>query len=108
MLGHIIDTERVMCYRMLCFSRNEVQSMPGFDQDVYVKAGRFNEKSLEQILDFYNSTREATLSLFKMMSPEDTLKTGMANNRELSVRALGYLAAGHELHHIGFIKDRYL
>src|SRR5690242_13258264 len=45
-IGHINDGERVFSYRALRFSRNDLESLRGFDQDVYVAASNFSERTL--------------------------------------------------------------
>jgi len=106
-LGHMADTERVFAFRALAFSREAVE-LPGFDQDVYMEKASFNERSLEDIADEFKTIRESSLYLFRSMSEEQSTQKGIASGNPVSVRALAYMIAGHELHHIKILKERYL
>lgn len=107
-LGHLMDTERVFVYRALCISRNEQQSLPGFDEKVYVSAADFDDRSIESLLDEYRAVRQATIAFFRGLGGEDWVKRGTANDATISVRALAHIIAGHEMHHHQIIRERYL
>jgi hypothetical protein len=107
-LGHMIDTERIMCYRALCISRKEKQSLPGFEQDDYVKESNFRDRTITNLLDDYRISRKSTISLFKNFTEEMLNQKGMANHKEISVLALLYIIAGHEMHHLKILKEKYL
>lgn len=106
-IGHLIDTERVMAYRAMCISRGDQTSLPGFDQDTYVDHGHFSERSLQNLSAEYDAQRNANISLFNGLTEEQILQTGKANGVTVSVRALAHIIAGHELHHINILKERY-
>jgi uncharacterized damage-inducible protein DinB len=106
-LGHMADTERIFCYRALAFSREAIE-LPGFDQDVYMKNTTFNSRSLEDLATEFKTVRESSLYLFKSMTDEQTTQKGTASGNPVSVRALAYMIAGHEMHHIKILKERYL
>lgn len=107
-LVHIIDDERIYAYRALRIGRGDTTPLPGFEQDEYVPYSRANERSMSGILQEYAAVRKATLSLFENFSGEDLLRRGIANSYPVSVRALLYHLAGHELHHLQIIRERYL
>ena len=107
-LVHIIDDERIYAYRALCFARNERTPLPGFEQDDYITFSNANERSLENILQEYEAVRKATIALYEGLDDAALLRSGIANNNRVTVRALGYHIAGHELHHMNIIKERYL
>ena len=107
-LGHMIDTERIMCYRALCISRKEKQSLPGFEQDDYVKESNFRDRTITNLLDDYRISRKSTISLFKNFTEEMLNQKGMANHKEISVLALLYIIAGHEMHHLKILKEKYI
>lgn len=106
-IGHMIDAERTFAYRALAFSRGQAE-LPGFEENTYVELSNSNSRTLISLADEFKAVREANLYLYRSLTPEQLLLTGLANGSIISVRALLYIAAGHELHHIGLIKDRYL
>ncbi len=107
-LLHVIDAERVFSYRALRFARKDTTPVQGFDQDDYVKPSKAYSRSLDSLLDEYQSVREATISLFKSMDNEMLASIGVASGSELSARAAGFIVAGHDRSHINIIKERYL
>ena len=108
LIQHIIDTERVFCYRALSFARNDQTSLPGFDQDVFVDNAAANNRDYYDLLDEMKVLRKSSIQLFKSFSKEALLRIGVASNNKMSVRALGYLFSGHQIHHINIVKERYL
>jgi DinB superfamily len=107
-LGHIVDTERIMSYRALCISRKEKQSLPGFEQDDYVKESNFKDRSMTNLLEDYRAVRKCTISLFKNFTEEMYNQEGVANDKNITVLALLYIIAGHELHHLKILKEKYI
>lgn len=107
-LVHIIDDERIYAYRALRFARNDNTELPGFEQDDYALYSKANERSIENIFEEYKAVRESTIALFNGLPDEAFLRMGTANNNKATVRALAYHIAGHELHHINIIKEKYL
>lgn len=106
-LGHIIDTERIFTYRALRAARRDRTPMEGFEQDDYVRDGSFGQRTLKSLLDEYQSVRPATLTLFRSFSGDTWTARSIANQHEISVRALAFMTAGHELHHIKILRERY-
>ncbi len=106
-VGHMIDAERTFAYRILAFSRGQ-QELPGFEENEYVEKSTFNNRTIADLAEEFKLVREANLFLFRSLTPQQLLSTGIANSNIISVRALLYIAAGHEMHHINLIKERYL
>jgi hypothetical protein len=107
-LVHVIDAERIFSYRALRFARNDTTALPGFEQDAYVPYSLANERSIEDILEEFTAVRMATIALFTSFTEEAFTRFGPCSTYNLSVRAAAYIIAGHELHHIGSIKQNYL
>lgn len=107
-LLHLIDTERIFNYRALCIARGDTTEFPGYEQDEYVPPSKANARSLSSLLAEYSTVRKATISLFSNLKEEDLKQLGKASNSPLSVRAAGFITAGHEKHHEQIIKERYL
>jgi uncharacterized damage-inducible protein DinB len=105
-LGHMIDTERIFAYRALCFSRENIE-LPGFDQDVYMEKATFNARSIQDLANEFKTVREANLYLFRSFSKDQLTQKGIASGNPVSVRGLMYMTAGHELHHINILAERY-
>ena len=108
LIQHSIDTERIFCYRALCFARNDKTSLPGFDQDIFVDNGNANQLEFSDLLDEMSTLRKSTIQLYKSFSEEALLRIGVASGNKISVRALGYLFSGHQMHHLNIVKERYL
>lgn len=107
-LGHIIDHERIMTYRILRFSKNDPTPLPGYDQNVFMENSRFDELPYTQLLDDFNCVRKSTISFIETLSPAQLLLTGHVWKFEMTVEDLLKATIGHELHHIDILKERYL
>lgn len=107
-IGHIIDCERIFAYRALRFARNDPAPLPGFEQEPYMLAACFNERPLADLVNEYEHVRLATIDLFRSLSAEAGQRTGVADGKSISVRALASITAGHERHHMSILRRRYL
>lgn len=107
-LIHLIDTERIFAYRALRIARGDKTPLAGFEQDDYVPQAKANQRSFTAITKEYKAVRNATKSLFKSFDEQMNNAIGVASNSDVSVRALGYMIAGHEIHHINILNERYL
>jgi uncharacterized damage-inducible protein DinB len=106
-VGHLIDDERIFVYRILCVARREPLPLPGFDEKLYVASSDFEERPLASLLSEYRIARAATTSLLESLSAETWQRRGVVNGYEASVRGLAFHVAGHELHHLRILRDRY-
>lgn len=106
-VGHIADGERVFSYRLLAIARGEKQSLPGFEENEYVAAANFDARSLAELAEGLAATRHATLLLLRSLDEEAWQRRGVANNNALSVRAIAWVTAGHERHHVNILRERY-
>ena len=107
-IGHMSDVERIMAYRALAIARGEQQSLPGFDENAYVERAKFGARTCKDLLEELRAVREATIRFFSGLDAEELQRRGKANNKEFSVRALAYIIAGHERHHLTIFRERYL
>lgn len=108
LVGHILDTERVFAYRALVIARGEQRSLPSMDQDEYMTGADFDARTLADLADEFEAVRRSTLHLFGHLSPEAWRRRGTASDNEVTVRALAYITAGHEAHHMRILRERYL
>jgi uncharacterized damage-inducible protein DinB len=107
-LGHIVDDERIYVYRALRFARNDSTELLGFDQDQYARYSEANKRDSRDLLDEFSLVRRSTIAFFKSLDAAALLRTGVADGQRVSVRALAYHIAGHELGHMNIIRERYL
>jgi enterochelin esterase-like enzyme len=107
MLLHIIDAERIFTYRALRFARGDEQSLPGFDENTFAANSEANDRSMSDLLTEYHAVRAATIALFGSFNTAQLDRLGSANGAPTSVRALLFITAGHERHHLGILRERY-
>ena len=107
-LQHIIDTERIFMYRCLRIARRDKTPLAGFEQDDYVPPSGADSKSIDQLMEEYNATRDQSISIVKSLSEEDLEYIGEASGSRLSARAAAFIILGHEIWHMDIIKERYL
>ena len=106
-IGHLIDDERIFAYRALCVARGDTRPLPGFEENDYVAATDFESRPLARLIAEYRVVRAATLALFEPLTAEEWLRRGNVNGYEASVRGLAFHMAGHELHHLRTLRERY-
>jgi len=106
-LGHVIDTERIMSYRALRISRKDPVALPGFDQDVLAASAQFHNQPIEDLIAEFQSVRQSTLYLLRPLTQEMWGEVGSVSGHPITVRALAYITAGHELYHRQLFKERY-
>lgn len=107
-VGHLADVERVMGYRALRFARADRTPLPGFEENDYVPRAEASARPMDDLVGELESVRAATVALLSGLPPDAWRRTGSANGKEISVRALAAVIAGHERHHVAVIRERYL
>lgn len=108
LLGHVIDTERIMAYRLLRISRNDTTPLAGFEENHYVANARFADRTLSSFADEFASVRSSNLFLVKSLNEEELSRVGVANEKPISARSLIFIMAGHVNHHLRILQERYL
>lgn len=106
-LLHIIDAERIFAYRALRFARNDKTELPGFDENDYVPFSNAGVRSLSSIVEEFTAVRYATITLFNSFDEAAFMRSGIASNNTMSVRALGFVLIGHAEHHRQILIERY-
>ena len=106
-LGHITDTERIFTYRALRIARGDQTPLASFEQDDYVKNGGFGERTLASLAEEFALVRAASIALFRSFPEEAWLRRGIASQKEVSVRGLAFITAGHQIHHRLILEERY-
>jgi len=105
-VGHLNDCERIMGYRALRFARGDATPLPGFDENAYVPMGEFDRRSLADLALEFEALRHSHVRMFANLPEEAWDRRGVANEAEMSVRALAYTLVGHERHHTAILRKR--
>ncbi len=105
---HLIDTERIFQYRALRFARRDNVLLPGFDEDQFAKAADVSKRKLEDLLDEWKAVNASGKALFASFTGEDLQSKGVAFNSNISVLSIGFIMAGHAIHHMNIISERYI
>lgn len=108
LLQHLIDAERIFVYRALRFARKDQTELSGWDEEQYAKYYYSTERTLQSLTEEFRLVRKSTELFFENLNPIQLSETGVANGNEISVKTLGKLVAGHNIHHLNIIKERYL
>ena len=98
----------MFAYRIFRISRGDKTPIEGFEQDGYIENAHANGRKFADLVSEFTLLREANMHFFKNLREEAWLRTGTANNVEISVRALAFIMAGHIRHHFIILKSRYL
>ncbi len=107
-IGHLTDAERIFSYRALRFARGDDTPLAGFNENDYAPAGEFGARSLEDLAGDLRAARASTVALFRGLPASAMTRGGEASNARVTVRALAWITAGHELHHVKILRERYL
>lgn len=108
LVGHVIDGERIFAYRALRFARNDRTELPGFEQDDYIANASFDDCTLAELAQEFEFVRKSNLLMFSHLDAEAWQRRGVASENEVSVRALAFIMAGRERHHMEVLRTRYL
>jgi len=106
-LQHLIDCERIFCYRALRIARNDKTPLPGFEENEYIPVAKTERRTIDELLIELESVRRTCILLFNSFDDEMLHRAGMCSGKDISVLAIGFTIAGHMLHHVNVIKEKY-
>ncbi|MCF7754368.1 MULTISPECIES: DinB family protein [Paenibacillus] len=106
-IGHLLDNERIMSSRLLRIARGDQANHPGYDQDVLMQTHPFDSYTLADLSEEYAITRRSTILMIRRLTPEAWLCRGIVSDNPASARSIAFVMAGHELHHLSVLRDRY-
>jgi uncharacterized damage-inducible protein DinB len=108
LIQHLIDAERIFCYRALCFARKDNAALPGFDENIYAMNSKANQRSKGSLIQEMQVVQQSTAAMFNSFDEEQLQSSGIANNNSIYVSAIGFIITGHALHHKIILEERYL
>ncbi|MEO7424778.1 MAG: DinB family protein [Fibrobacteria bacterium] len=106
-VGHIADCNLVFLYRLVAIARGENQTLPGFDEGVYMANSPYEAMSWKAVLESHRGVSQAAGALLAGLDEAAWSRSGCAAGTRLAPRDLLGVIIGHERHHIGVLKDRY-
>lgn len=106
-VGHIIDAERIFTYRALRMARGDRTPLASFDENAYVQTAGSEARTLANLASEFGPLREASTLMFETLPDEAWGRSGIASGKDISVRALAYITAGHAMHHLRILRERY-
>lgn len=106
-LQHLIDCERIFCYRALRIARNDKTPLPGFEENEYIPEAKTERRTIDELIFELESVRRTCILLFNSFDDEMLRRVGMCSGKDISVLAIGFTIAGHMLHHVNVIKEKY-
>lgn len=106
-IGHLADAERVFTYRALTFARGDATRLPPFDENAWAQESNAGDRTMKELVAEFEAVRAATLAMFRGFNEEIFARSGIANDNQVSVRAIAYIVAGHERHHVKILRERY-
>lgn len=107
-LQHLIDTERIFMHRCFRIARRDATALAGFDQEIYIKPSKADEKSFDDLIDEFTINRDNSIVLLKSLKDDDLCCIGNANGGKMSARAAAFTIIGHDIWHMEVIKTKYL
>ena len=107
-IAHIIDAERIFAYRALRVARGDTTPLASFDENAYTPMSGAEQRTIADLAEELEAVRRATTLLYAHLGDEALGRRGTASNATITPRALAYIIAGHELHHVQILRERYL
>ena len=107
-LIHMMDAERILAYRALRIARNDATPLPGFDQDEFTPFMNANNRSAKSIMSEYRAVRMATIALIENLDITALSRIGIASDAPASPLAMAFVIAGHQIHHMNVVREKYI
>ena len=107
-LQHLIDWERIWCFRAVIFARGEGSTPDGHDQEIMAQNSNANELSLEHLIEELRIVRRSTMLMFTSFNPQILETTCKFFEYEMPLFAIGLSITAHQIHHLKVIQERSL
>lgn len=106
-LQHLIDWERIWCFRAIIFARREGTIPVAHDQELMGKNSNADELSIEQLVNELRVVRQSTIIMFDSFSKEILETNCEFFEYEMPLFAIGLTITAHQIHHLKVLKERY-
>ena len=105
---HLIDWERIWCFRAVIFARAEGTIPVAHDQEIMADNSNANELTIEQLLEELRVVRQSSIKLFESFNEKILETTCNFFEYQMPLHSIGLTIAAHQIHHLNVIKERYL
>lgn len=106
-IAHVVDVERVFGHRLLWIARGAGVALPSMDHEAWAAEGHAHARALSDHLSEWEAVRAGVVALIDGLAPDAWDRAGEAAGARVTVRALAWMIAGHELHHRALWTDAY-
>ena len=105
---HLIDWERIWCFRAILFARGEGTIPEAHDQEIMANNSNADELSIEQLINELRIVRLSSIAMFESFSKKILETNCKFFEYEMPLYAIGLTIAAHQIHHFNVIKERYI
>ena len=107
-LQHLIDWERIWCFRAIIFARREGTIPDAHDQEIMGKNSNADERSIEQLVNELRIVRQSTIMMFESFSKKILETNCNFFEYEMPLFAIGLTITAHQIHHFNVIREKYI
>ena len=88
------------------FSKLDKSNLHNFDVNKAMELVNEDDLEINKLLKEFKSIRNSNTLFIKGLSNDQLDFKGLANNKILKARSLGYISIGHSIHHINIINSK--
>ena len=107
-LQHLIDWERIWCFRAIIFARAEGTIPVAHDQEIMGANSNADELSIEQLVNELRIVRQSTIMMFESFNKNILKINCRFFEYQMPLHAIGLTITAHQIHHFKVIKERYI
>jgi len=107
-IQHLIDWERIWCFRAILFAREEGTIPVAHDQESMAANSNANKRTISDLINELRLVRQSTIMLFNSFESEDLKKSCAFFEYEMPLDALAFTITAHQIHHWNVINERYI
>lgn len=107
-LQHLIDWERIWCFRAIIFARGEGTIPDAHDQEIMGKNSNADDLSIEQLVNELRTVRQSTIMMFESFNKKILETNCVFFEYEMPLYTIGLTIRAHQIHHFNVIKERYI
>ncbi len=105
---HLIDWERIWCYRAVIFARGEGSIPDGHDQEIMGENANADELPIEQLINELRIVRQSTINMFESFNQKILETNCKFFEYEMPLYMIGYTITAHQIHHFNIIREKYI